>query len=124
LLAPRWLQRLLLLRQSLQLPKTVSARSIRVTTDTLRLAAKNSAAMRSLPRIVRIRWVQNSNSPTLQITRVVEVVVNDHGPFVNGREISVTRRAAWELGFVKQASQQSESKKFVELRESGEICNG
>ena len=32
----------------------------------------------------------------------VEVVVNDRGPFVKGRDISVTRRAARELGFIKQ----------------------
>lgn len=32
----------------------------------------------------------------------VVVRVNDRGPFVKGRAISVTRRAARELGFVKE----------------------
>jgi rare lipoprotein A len=32
----------------------------------------------------------------------VVVTVNDRGPFVKGREISVTRRAAQELGFIKE----------------------
>ena len=34
----------------------------------------------------------------------VVVKVNDRGPFVKGRELSVTRRAAEELGFVKQGT--------------------
>jgi rare lipoprotein A len=34
--------------------------------------------------------------------KTVEVVVNDRGPFVKGRDISVTRRAARELGFIQQ----------------------
>ena len=32
----------------------------------------------------------------------VVVTVNDRGPFVKGRSLSVTRRAAEELGFRKQ----------------------
>jgi rare lipoprotein A len=34
--------------------------------------------------------------------KTVDVVVNDRGPFAKGREISVARRAAQELGFITE----------------------
>ncbi len=52
------------------------------------------AAHRTLPFGTRIR-VEN-----LRNGRVVEVRVNDRGPFVRGRVVDVTKAAADRLGFV------------------------
>ena len=59
-----------LLKQSLRRLKPVFARIIRgASTDRLQPGARDSAATRSLQRIVRIRWVQNLNLPTPQMTK-------------------------------------------------------
>ena len=55
-----------------------------------------TAAHRTYPMGTKLKLTNTANDKT------VEVVVNDRGPFVKGREISVTRRAASELGFIKQ----------------------
>lgn len=55
-----------------------------------------TAAHRTYPMGTKLKLTNTANDKN------VEVVVNDRGPFVKGREISVTRRAARELGFVKQ----------------------
>ena len=55
-----------------------------------------TAAHRTYPMGTKLRLTNTSNNKT------VDVVVNDRGPFVKGREISVTRRAAQELGFIKE----------------------
>jgi rare lipoprotein A len=54
-----------------------------------------TAAHRELPFGTKVRLTNPANS------RTVVVRVNDRGPFIKGREISVTRRAARELGFEK-----------------------
>jgi rare lipoprotein A len=54
-----------------------------------------TAASRTYPMGKKLRLTSASNGKT------VVVVVNDRGPFVAGREISVTRRAAQQLGFVR-----------------------
>ena len=54
-----------------------------------------TAASRDLPMGSKVRIKNLSNN------RSVVVRVNDRGPFVKGRAISVTRRAARELGFTK-----------------------
>ena len=54
-----------------------------------------TAASRTYPMGKRLRLTNEKNGKT------VVVVVNDRGPFVAGREISVTRRAARQLGFVR-----------------------
>ncbi len=56
---------------------------------------KLTAASRTYPMGTRLRLTNVANGKT------AVVVVNDRGPFVTGREISVTRRAARELGFVR-----------------------
>ena len=55
-----------------------------------------TAAHRTYPMGTKLKLTNTSND------RSVHVVVNDRGPFVKGREFSVTRRAARELGFIKQ----------------------
>ena len=55
-----------------------------------------TAAHRTYPMGTKLRLTNTAND------KRVEVVVNDRGPFVKGRDISVTRRAARELGFIKQ----------------------
>jgi rare lipoprotein A len=55
-----------------------------------------TAAHRTYPMGTKLKLTNTANNKN------VEVVVNDRGPFVKGREISVTRRAARELGFIKQ----------------------
>ena len=55
-----------------------------------------TAAHRTYPMGTKLKLTNTANDKT------VEVVVNDRGPFVKGREISVTRRAARQLGFVKE----------------------
>ena len=54
-----------------------------------------TAAHRTLPLGTRVRLTNIRNH------RSVIVRVNDRGPFVEGREISVTRRAAAQLGFLR-----------------------
>ena len=54
-----------------------------------------TAAHRTLPLGTRVRLTNVRNH------RSVVVRVNDRGPFVSGREISVTRRAAAQLGFLR-----------------------
>lgn len=55
-----------------------------------------TAAHMSLPMGTRVRLTNPTNK------RSVVVKVNDRGPYVAGRDISVTRRAAQTLGFIKQ----------------------
>ena len=55
-----------------------------------------TAAHRTYPMGTKLKLTNTANDKS------VEVVVNDRGPFVKGRDISVTRRAARELGFIKQ----------------------
>jgi rare lipoprotein A len=54
------------------------------------------AAHRSLPFGTRLRVENLGNG------RVVEVTVVDRGPFTRGRVLDLSRRAAEELGFVRQ----------------------
>jgi len=53
-----------------------------------------TAAHREYPLGTRLRLTNLANN------RSVVVTVNDRGPYVKGREISVTRRVARELGFL------------------------
>jgi rare lipoprotein A len=55
-----------------------------------------TAAHRTYPFGTKLRLTNVSNN------RSATVRVNDRGPFVDGREISVTQRAAQKLGFVHQ----------------------
>jgi rare lipoprotein A len=55
-----------------------------------------TAAHRTLAMGTKLKVTNLSNGKS------VVVKVNDRGPFVKGRSLSVTRRAAQELGFVKQ----------------------
>lgn len=55
-----------------------------------------TAAHRKFPMGTKLKVTNLSNGKS------VVVKVNDRGPFVKGRSLSVTRRAAQELGFVKQ----------------------
>ena len=55
-----------------------------------------TAAHRTLPFGTRIRVTNQENGRTLVLT------VNDRGPFVAGRIVDVSRRAARELGFERQ----------------------
>ena len=55
-----------------------------------------TAAHRTLALGTRVRLTNPANHKS------VIVKVNDRGPYVDGRDISVTRRAALALGFVKQ----------------------
>lgn len=54
-----------------------------------------TAAHRSLPFGTKVKLTNVRND------RSVVVRINDRGPFVRGREISVTRLAARRLGFVR-----------------------
>ena len=54
-----------------------------------------TAAHRSLPFGTKVKLTNVKNN------RSVVVRVNDRGPFVKGREISVTRLAARRLGFIR-----------------------
>jgi rare lipoprotein A len=56
---------------------------------------KLTAASKTYPMGTRLRLANVKNDST------VVVVVNDRGPDVTGREISVTRRAARQLGFLR-----------------------
>lgn len=55
-----------------------------------------TAAHRTFPMGTKLKLTNIANNKS------VEVTVNDRGPFVKGREVSVTRRAARQLGFVRQ----------------------
>jgi rare lipoprotein A len=54
-----------------------------------------TAAHRELPFGTKVKLTNPANN------RSVVVRVNDRGPFIDGREISVTRRAARQLGFTR-----------------------
>jgi rare lipoprotein A len=56
---------------------------------------KLTAASRTYPFRTKLQLTNVKNDKT------TVVVVNDRGPFVKGREISVTRRAAKQLGFLR-----------------------
>lgn len=56
----------------------------------------HTAAHRSLPFGTRVRVTNLENG------RSVVLVVNDRGPFVRGRIIDVSRRAAAQLGFLRK----------------------
>jgi rare lipoprotein A len=56
--------------------------------------SKLTAAHRTLPFGTRVKVTNLGNSKT------VEVVVNDRGPFVDGRVIDLSRSAAQELDFI------------------------
>lgn len=55
--------------------------------------SRMTAASKTYPMGTRLRLTNVENG------RTAVVVVNDRGPYVAGRDISVTRRAARELGF-------------------------
>lgn len=55
-----------------------------------------TAAHRTFPIGTKLKVTNLANEKS------VVVRVNDRGPFVKGRDLSFTRRAARELGFVKQ----------------------
>jgi rare lipoprotein A len=57
-----------------------------------------TAAHRRFPMGTKLKVTNLANGKSVVVT------VNDRGPFVKGRMISVTRRAAQELGFVKQGT--------------------
>lgn len=61
-----------------------------------------TAAHRTLPLGTRVKLTNPKNN------RSVIVKVNDRGPFVKGRDISVTRRAAKTLGFTRAGVAQLE----------------
>ncbi len=58
--------------------------------------SKLTAAHRTLPFGTRVRVTNLSND------RSVVVVINDRGPFVKGRIIDLSRRAAREIGFLRE----------------------
>lgn len=55
-----------------------------------------TAAHRKFPMGTKLKVTNIANDKSVVVT------INDRGPFVKGRTLSVTRRAAQELGFVKQ----------------------
>lgn len=57
-----------------------------------------TAAHKTYPLGTRLRVTNEANG------RRVIVRVNDRGPFTSGRDISLTRRAASKLGFIKAGS--------------------
>ena len=57
-----------------------------------------TAAHRTFPMGTKLKVTNLANEKS------VVVRVNDRGPFVKGRTLSVTRRAARELGFVKEGT--------------------
>lgn len=60
--------------------------------------ASLTAASRDLPLGTKIKVTNLANN------RSVVVRVNDRGPFVKGRDLSVTRGAAQRLGFIKSGT--------------------
>jgi len=67
-----------------------------------------TAAHREYPMGTKLRLTNVKNGKS------VVVRVNDRGPFVKGRDISVTRRAAKELGFGKAGFVEVEIEKVTE----------
>jgi rare lipoprotein A len=61
-----------------------------------------TAAHKTLPLGTRVKLTNPKNNDS------VVVRVNDRGPFVKGRDISVTRRAAKQLGFTRAGTAQLE----------------
>jgi len=57
-----------------------------------------TAAHRTLPFGTRVRVTNLGND------RSVELTINDRGPFVRGRIIDVSRRAARDLGFLRDGT--------------------
>jgi len=57
-----------------------------------------TAAHRTLPMGTKLKLTNLSNKKSAVVT------VNDRGPFVKGRTISVTRHAAEELGFIREGT--------------------
>ena len=57
---------------------------------------KLTAAHKSLPFGTKVKVTNVANSQT------VEVIINDRGPYVDGRIIDLSRSAAEQLGFVNQ----------------------
>lgn len=57
-----------------------------------------TAAHRKLPMGTKLKVTNLANDKSVVVT------VNDRGPFVKGRTLSVTRRAAQELGFLKEGT--------------------
>ena len=55
-----------------------------------------TAAHRKYPMGTKLKVTNLANDKSVVVT------VNDRGPFVKGRALSVTRRAAEELGFIKE----------------------
>ncbi len=55
-----------------------------------------TAAHRTFPMGTKLKVTNLANDKSVVVT------VNDRGPFVKGRALSVTRRAAQELGFIKE----------------------
>jgi rare lipoprotein A len=55
-----------------------------------------TAAHRKYPMGTKLKLTNLANNKSVVVT------VNDRGPFVKGRDVSVTRRAAQELGFLKE----------------------
>ena len=69
----------------------------RRTTSGERFSSKKlTAAYLTLPLGTHVRLTNPVNG------KAVDVVVNDRGPHIAGREISITRRAAKELGILRQ----------------------
>lgn len=58
--------------------------------------SKMTAAHKTLACGTKLRVTNAANNKSVVVT------VNDRGPFVKGRDLSVTKAAARELGFVKQ----------------------
>lgn len=55
-----------------------------------------TAAHLTLPLGTRVRLTNPENGTS------IEVVINDRGPYERGRDISLTRRGARELGFLRK----------------------
>jgi rare lipoprotein A len=69
----------------------------RRTASMKRFSSNNlTAAHRTLPFGTKVNLTNPENGKTVMVT------VTDRGPFVDGREISVTRRAARELGIIRK----------------------
>lgn len=58
--------------------------------------SKLTAAHKTLPFGTKVRVTNIANNQT------VEVVINDRGPYVDGRVIDLSRSAAQQLGFINQ----------------------
>ena len=57
-----------------------------------------TAAHRTLPMGTKLKLTNVSNNKSVVVT------VNDRGPFVKGRTLSVTRHVAEELGFIREGT--------------------